>query len=182
MPVSPALRRQWQEDHESEAKMGYIVSSRPARTIFLRYCLKKKKSPRVGGLVTSLWYYVGPSGKKLVLRTPTPLPLSWLTWSEQLPLPHMLLPWGTVLPQAQSNKAKQPWTETMSQNNSFLLLRGLSQVFCHSNTMLTKTVISFARNDNFKTHPSHHQCSTTIRSLSNLFKVIPLVPRIAPGS
>lgn len=41
-----------------------------------------------------------------------------------LPLPY------TVHSQAQSDRAKWPWTETMSQNKLFLLISSLSQVFC----------------------------------------------------
>jgi hypothetical protein len=42
-----------------------------------------------------------------------------------------------VSSQAQCNRVKQPWTETMSQNKYFHLL---SQVFCHNDGNLTNTL------------------------------------------
>jgi hypothetical protein len=45
----------------------------------------------------------------------------------------------TLLPQADSNGAKQLCVETMSQNKPFFLLSWLTQVFCHSNRDLTNT-------------------------------------------
>lgn len=50
----------------------------------------------------------------------------------------------TVLSQAQSNRAKVPWTETyaaMSQKKPCFLLRGFSQMLCHSNRKLTAPLV-----------------------------------------
>jgi hypothetical protein len=40
----------------------------------------------------------------------------------------------------QNKGTKKPWTETLSQNKSFLLLSCLSQIFCQSNGKLTNAV------------------------------------------
>jgi hypothetical protein len=45
---------------------------------------------------------------------------SWLPCVEQPP-PRVLLPWFTMLPQAQNNGPKLSWAETMSQNKPFLI-------------------------------------------------------------
>lgn len=55
---------------------------------------------------------------------------------------YILLPWCSVLPQAQINRATQSRTEiskTRNQNKPFLLISWWSQVFCHCNEKLTNT-------------------------------------------
>jgi hypothetical protein len=46
---------------------------------------------------------------------------------------HSVPPRGSAPPQAQSHRAKEPPTETLSQNKPFHLLNCLPWVFCHSN-------------------------------------------------
>jgi hypothetical protein len=82
---------------------------------------------------------------KGILGPWTLLCTSWPPWGEQTSLGPVSSPWCSVSPQAQKERepSDQPWTETsetMNQSKSFLLLRWLCLLLCHSGRNLINTM------------------------------------------